>query len=63
MTIDDAAHFSDVERARIIASYPAHELEARTKGVPTLGSGRICQGSLVIYHQETDVRSDGVFIR
>src|SRR5262245_95637 len=41
MTIDDAAHFSDEERAKIIASYPAHELEARTKGVPVLGSGRI----------------------
>jgi terminase large subunit-like protein len=25
----------------IIASYPAHELEARTKGIPVLGSGRI----------------------
>jgi phage terminase large subunit-like protein len=41
MIIDDAGHFSDEERARIIASYPAHEREARTKGVPTLGSGRI----------------------
>jgi hypothetical protein len=26
---------------RNIASYPPHELEARTKGIPTLGSGRI----------------------
>jgi phage terminase large subunit-like protein len=41
MTIDDVEHYSDDERAKIIASYPAHELEARTKGVPTLGSGRI----------------------
>src|SRR5215468_4471826 len=41
MTIDDVEHFSDEERARIIASYPRHELEARTKGVPSLGSGRI----------------------
>lgn len=41
MTIDDAEHYSDEERARIIASYPAHEREARTKGVPSLGSGRI----------------------
>lgn len=40
-TIDDAEHFSEEERARIIASYPAHEREARTKGVPSLGSGRI----------------------
>ena len=41
MTIDDAEHFSPEERARIIASYPAHEIEARTKGIPVLGSGRI----------------------
>lgn len=41
MTIDDAEHYSPEERARIIASYPAHEREARTKGVPSLGSGRI----------------------
>jgi hypothetical protein len=41
MTIDDVQHYSDEEKARIIASYPAHELEARTKGIPTLGSGRI----------------------
>jgi phage terminase large subunit-like protein len=41
MTIDDVAHYSDEEKKRIIASYPPHELEARTKGVPVLGSGRI----------------------
>ena len=41
MTIDDVGHYSAEEKARIIASYPAHELEARTKGTPTLGSGRI----------------------
>ena len=41
MTIDDVAHFTAEERAAIIASYPAHEREARTRGVPTLGSGRI----------------------
>jgi hypothetical protein len=41
MTIDDVEHYSAEEKARIIASYPAHELEARTKGTPTLGSGRI----------------------
>ena len=41
MTIDDVQHYSDDERKKIIASYPAHELEARTKGVPVLGSGRI----------------------
>lgn len=41
MTIEDAEHISPEERARIIASYPAHEREARTMGVPILGSGRI----------------------
>lgn len=40
-TIDDAEHFTDVERARIVASYPEHERDARTKGVPVLGSGRV----------------------
>ena len=41
MTIDDAGHYTAEDRARIIASYPAHELEARTKGIPSMGSGRI----------------------
>ena len=41
MTIDDAEHYTQEQREAIIASYPAHEREARTKGVPTLGSGRI----------------------
>ncbi len=41
MTIEDADHYTPEERAKIIASYPAHEREARTKGIPTLGSGLI----------------------
>lgn len=41
MTIDDVEHYTPEERARIVASYPAHEREARAKGIPTLGSGRI----------------------
>lgn len=41
MTIEDAEHFTPEERAKIIASYPAHEREARTKGIPTMGSGLI----------------------
>ncbi|HHW4685699.1 MAG TPA: terminase large subunit domain-containing protein [Xylella sp.] len=41
MTIDDAEHYSPEERARIIASYPPHEREARTMGTPSLGSGRV----------------------
>lgn len=41
MTIDDAEHFTEEERAEIIASYPPHEREARVKGIPALGSGRV----------------------
>lgn len=41
MTIEDALHIPADERARIIAGYPAHEREARARGVPMLGSGRI----------------------
>ena len=41
MTIYDAEHYTPEEREAIIASYPAHEREARAKGVPVLGSGRI----------------------
>lgn len=41
MTIDDAEHYSPEERAAIIAAYPAHERDARARGVPVLGSGRI----------------------
>jgi len=41
MTIDDVDHYTPEDRARIIASYPEHEREARIKGLPSLGSGRI----------------------
>lgn len=41
MTIDDALHIPPEERQRIIDGYPAHEREARVKGIPMLGSGRI----------------------
>lgn len=41
MTIEDAEHYTPEQRAAIIASYPAHEREARVKGIPALGSGRI----------------------
>jgi phage terminase large subunit-like protein len=41
MTIDDAEHYTPEQRAKIIASYPPHEREARTKGIPVLGSGRV----------------------
>lgn len=41
MTIDDAEHYTPEQRETIIASYPEHEREARTKGIPTMGSGRV----------------------
>lgn len=41
MTIWDAGHLDDAERARILESYPPHERDARAKGVPQLGSGRV----------------------
>lgn len=41
MTIHDAEHYTPERIAEIIASYPPHERDARTKGIPQLGSGRI----------------------
>jgi len=41
MTIDDVGHYSAEDKARIIASYPAFEREARAMGIPTMGSGRV----------------------
>lgn len=41
MTIWDVEHYSDEQKKQIVASYPSHEREARSKGIPTLGSGRI----------------------
>lgn len=41
MTIEDAEHYTPEQRKAIIATYPAHEREARSMGIPTLGSGRI----------------------
>lgn len=41
MTIDDAPHISNEDKATIISNYAPHEVDARTRGVPTLGSGLI----------------------
>ncbi len=41
MTIDEALHYSEEQRRKIIDSYPEHEKEARARGVPILGSGAI----------------------
>jgi len=41
MTIDDAEHYTPEQREKIVAAYPAHEREARAKGIPIMGSGRV----------------------
>lgn len=41
MTISDAEHYTPEQAAAIIASYPEHERDARAKGIPILGSGRV----------------------
>lgn len=41
MTIEDVDHYTDNEKQQIIASYPEHEREARLRGIPMLGSGRV----------------------
>jgi phage terminase large subunit-like protein len=43
MTLDDVAHFSKEEKALRIAGYRPHEREAREKGVPMLGEGKVFQ--------------------
>ncbi len=43
MTIDEAEHIPAHKRAEIIAAWPAHEREARAKGIPMLGSGQVFQ--------------------
>lgn len=37
----DAPHLDPAERARLLQSYPEHERDARSKGVPMLGSGGV----------------------
>ena len=39
--IKDAMHYTEEERAQIIAKYPLHERDARAYGIPQFGSGRV----------------------
>jgi phage terminase large subunit-like protein len=41
MTLDDAHHIAPDVRKKMLDGYLPHEREARARGVPTLGSGRI----------------------
>lgn len=43
MTIEDAEHIGAVEREQTIRSYRPHEREARSKGTPLMGEGRVFQ--------------------
>jgi hypothetical protein len=55
MGIKDALHYSEAERAAIIAGYPAHEREARANGIPLLGSGRVWEDVI-----EDDIREEAI---
>lgn len=37
----DTPHLSEADKAQLAASYMPHELDARTKGIPSLGAGAI----------------------
>ena len=55
MTLDDVGHYTAEEKAKIDASYPVYEREARVSGIPVLGSGRIfpvAEETLAIEHRE-----------
>jgi phage terminase large subunit-like protein len=38
---DDAPHLSEESKAKLLAAFPPHERDARSKGTPRLGSGAI----------------------
>jgi hypothetical protein len=38
---DDVPHLSDNDKAELISSIPPHQRDARSKGIPALGSGVI----------------------
>lgn len=38
---DDAPHLSDKVKTELLSSFPAHQRDMRTKGIPMLGHGRI----------------------
>lgn len=41
MTLEEAEHFSEDDKKQRLAGYRRHERDARGKGVPLLGSGRV----------------------
>lgn len=55
-TWDDVPHLSPAQKDEMWASYPEHEREARAKGVPMLGSGRVFPVA------EADIKTDPIAI-
>jgi phage terminase large subunit-like protein len=41
MSLDDASHYTEQDKQRIIAQYPEHERQTRTRGIPAMGSGKV----------------------
>jgi phage terminase large subunit-like protein len=41
MTIEDALHYTPAQRELVISGYAKHERDARAKGIPIMGSGRV----------------------
>lgn len=41
VTWDDAPHLSEEDKSRIIKGLLPHEIEARTRGIPSVGTGRV----------------------
>lgn len=40
-TWDDAPHMSEAKKAELRSTFPAHELDARTRGIPMMGEGAV----------------------
>jgi hypothetical protein len=54
-TISDAPHFTAEQIKQMEAAYPSHEREARLRGQPTLGSGKIFpipESQIAIEHRD-----------
>lgn len=41
MALEDAPHISEERRLELLAAYPEHARDARARGIPQLGSGRV----------------------
>lgn len=52
MTIDDVGHYTDEQRRIIVDAYRPHEREARAKGIPSLGSGKVFPVQEAMLEQE-----------